>query len=130
MDEFKKVKCKVYRADDAEDQSDIYVCCNVYEASIKVGEEVSLPKPAYDVLVNATYPATVTEDTDGQMKSKIVDRPRFSVIVSGIETGGEANERVSQLAMKTAKDNDALRKENEELKNMLEEQKKNAVIPK
>lgn len=130
MNEFKKIKCKVYRADDAEDTTDIYVCVNEHQFTIKSGEEVELPKPCFDVLANATYPATVKEEVDGQMKTVIVDRPRFSLSISGIETSGEANERVSQLAIKTAKDNDVLRKENEELRNMLEEQKKNAVIPK
>lgn len=124
MEEFKQIKCKVFRADDAEDTADIYVCIGDKDFTIKCGEEVSLPKPHFDVLSQATYPVTVKEEIDGQLRTHVVNRPRFSITLLGIETSGEANERVANLAMKNAKENDELRKENEALRAMLEEQKK------
>ena len=128
MNEFKKVKCKVYRADDPDDASDIYVGVNDAQFFIKVGEEVPIPKPVYDVLVNAQYPATAKEEEDGVIRTKTVMRPRFSITVSGIETEGEANERVAKLALENAKQIDDLKRENAELKDKLSDKEEEDAL--
>ena len=128
---YKKIKCKVYRTDYPEDQAEIPVNFNAFPTfRIKPGEEVTIPQPVYEILKNATCPATRSVEGDnGMIKTETYDRPRFSIQISDIETTADANQRIAELAKDQGRTIDDLTRENERLQEELASTKEDAVIP-
>lgn len=128
---FKKIKCKVYRADYPDDQAEICVNFNAFPTfRIIPGQEVSIPQPVYDILKNATYPANRSvEGENGMIKTEVYDRPRFTIQLSDIETNEEANARIAALALEQGKTIDELKSENERLQADLAAAKEDEIIP-
>lgn len=112
----KKVKCRITRADYPEDNSDIAAGLNGNTFLIQAGKEVELPVEVYNIFKNATRPvATKEEGPDGQMRTRMIDAPRFAIIVDGVEAGSEANSRIAALAKQKAAEVDTLTDENAKL---------------
>lgn len=130
---YKKIKCSVMRADDANDMSDIYVGVDIegkfMDARIKPGEVVELAQPLYDILANTSIPCSKKVDENGLIRSEMYMRPRYAINVRGIETTGEANKRVAEFTLGQAKELDATKAENELLRKKLAAAEANNAIP-
>ena len=130
-EQFKRVKCKVFRADDADDMSDIYAACGDTgtSATIKVGEMVELPEPLYNILRMSEYPANRKVEVNGQMRVETYMKPRFSISVEGIEVKSDTDKRLSTLSLQQGKTIDTLADENAKLKDQLAKLKAANLIP-
>ena len=58
----------------------------------------------------------VEDERTGQMRTKVIEAPRFAIIVDGVEDAATANARISALAKESAAKVDSLTTENEKLK--------------
>ena len=116
----KKVKCRITRADYPEDNSDIAAGLNGNTFLIQAGKEVELPVEVYNIFKNATRPVPVQEEgPDGQMRTRMIDAPRFAIIVDGVESGSDANARIAALAKEKAAAVDALNIEKAQLEEQI-----------
>lgn len=112
------VKCRITRADYPDDTSDIFAGLNGKGYTVQAGKTVELPKDIYLIFKNATRPVDIKEEDErtGQMRTKVIEAPRFAIIVDGVEDAATANSRISALAKESAAKVDSLTSENETLK--------------
>lgn len=130
-EQYKRIKCKVFRADDADDMSDIFVGEGGLgmQATIKVGESVDLPEPLYNILRMAEYPANRKVEHNGQMRVESYMKPRFSISVEGIEVKSDTDKRLSTLSLQQGKAIDVLSDENAKLKEQIAKLQAANLIP-
>ena len=116
MEEQKKVKCRITRADYPDDTSDIHAGLNGNIYTVQAGKMVELPVDIYRIFKDATRPVDIKEEADdGQIKVRVIDAPRFAILVDGVEDTSKTDERIAKLAKEKAAEVDALSKENKSL---------------
>lgn len=132
-DNYKKIRCVVFRADDPEDVYPIHVGTEGVhgewlEAKIVPGDPIMLPMPLYEVLRVCTCERTKQIEENGNLKTVQIKVPRFSIAVDMIETDAEANRRVAEYSIKQGQEIDEKDNKIKELQDQISEMKKAAVL--